>query len=259
MADSIDLFRQEVIDERKNRLHGEVVLKQTVSSKMMVTALIAIILIAAVWVVFGEYARTEQARGILVTTEPSAKILATRAGVITDLKVSEGDRVEKGSIIAIINLESRNSDGIAGAATVLGTLDTRKDLSRQQIAIMETRAIGEKSRLNKQIVSTSNQIKDVEAQIGFQRDIVESNQKLFEKIEVVVARGFVSQVDYEARRQNLLSSKQALSRLEQQLISLEGEIGRARSEISQIALNTSQEVSSMNSSIETLTQQQAQT
>lgn len=259
MVSSSDLFRQEVIEERKNRLHGEVVLKQTVSSKMMVAALIAVILIAVIWVVFGQYARTEQARGILVTTQPSAKIVATRAGVITDLRVTEGSKVEKGDVIAVINLDRKGDDGVAGAATILGTLDSRKSLARQQIDIMRNRAAAEKRRLNGLIAVTSQQINDLDAQLEFQRDIVKSNQTLFDKIEEVVEKGFVSQVDYERRRQNLLNSQQALSRLEQQRISLQGDINRARSEIAQGALSVSQEISNMNSSIETLTQQQAQT
>ena len=46
MPDNTDLFRQEVIEERKNRLHGEVVLKQTVTTRMMVVALVVVITIA---------------------------------------------------------------------------------------------------------------------------------------------------------------------------------------------------------------------
>lgn len=259
MVDSSDLFRKEVVEERKNRLHGEVVLKQTVTTKMMVVALVAIIAIAVLWITTGQYARTERALGILVTTQPSAKVVATRAGVITDLRVSEGTRVEKGDVLAVINLDRRSDDGVAGAETVLGTLDSRKALARQQIDIMKNRASGEKRRLNGLIASTSQQLSDVDAQIEFQRGIVDSNQKLFSKIEEVVEKGFVSQVDYERRRQNLLNSQQALSRLEQQRISLEGDINRARSEIAQGALSMSQEISNMNSSIETLTQQEAQT
>jgi hypothetical protein len=72
-VETINLFRDEVFEARKQRLYGEVVLTQPLSTKIMVAALFAIIIIAAVWVTQGTYSRIETVPGILVTNKATAK------------------------------------------------------------------------------------------------------------------------------------------------------------------------------------------
>jgi membrane fusion protein len=191
------LFRQEVITEKTNRLHGEVVLRQQVSARLMVLALVTIIGIAIIWLIAGEYARTEQARGLLVTTQPSAKIVATRPGVITTLAAREGMIVKKGDMLAIIDLEKRDGTGAASSEDALTTIDVRLALGDQQATLARDRANKEKSRLLGLEQSLISEASDVDNQIAIQRDIVASNRALFERIEEVVKKGFVTQVDYE--------------------------------------------------------------
>lgn len=258
MNEMSELFRPEAIAERQNRLHGEVVLKQTVTTRVLVLALTSVILIAAVWIAVGQYARTEKARGILVTTEPSAKVLPSRPGVITGLLVKEGQFVEKGEILAVIDVDSRNDVGVAAAQTTLNTIDARLDLARDQIKIARNQATTDRASLQNTIESATRQMADVQNQLRIQRDIVQSNRALFEKVEEVAERGFITQVDYERRRQNMLNSQQVESRLEQQLTSLEAERSRARSDSTQASLNASRQISDLNTSIEALSQSQAQ-
>lgn len=80
------LFREEVSEFRKARLHGEVVLSQSISTREMAGALFAIVAIVGTWVSLGTYARIETVPGILTTNIPSAKVIATQSGVVTELQ-----------------------------------------------------------------------------------------------------------------------------------------------------------------------------
>ena len=68
MADSgreLALFRQEAIEAKSHRLHGEVILQQSLSSRAITAAILLVVGAVAAWVILGSYARTETARGIL--------------------------------------------------------------------------------------------------------------------------------------------------------------------------------------------------
>jgi len=251
-------FRQEALDAKQDRLHGEVIVKQTMSTIVMTGVLISIIIIAVLWITLGEYARTEQVRGILRTTQPSSKIMASRAGLVIRLHIKEGQVVQKGDTLAIVNVDRISEDGSAFAAASLGTIDNRISLAGQQVKIANNLARANQQELSGIIASNNHQINDIQNQITLQRQIVKSNQSLFDKVGNLVERGFVSQIDYEGRRQNLLNSQQSLSRLEQQLGNLRSERARAQSQLTQSRLSFSREIIDMSSATESLSQQRAQ-
>jgi membrane fusion protein len=111
------LFRPEVAAARRTRIEGEVVLVQPVRTTMLVLLLFAGIALIAFWVAAGSYARTETARGILVTEQPSAKIVAIRPGQVSELLVREGAQVKAGERLAVIRVEQANESGEARSPT----------------------------------------------------------------------------------------------------------------------------------------------
>lgn len=99
----MSLFRAEVVQAAQNRLHGEVVFSQPLSTKLLVGALFTILTVLAIWVSVGTYARIETVPGVLVTSVPSAKVIAPQPGVIVELKVAEGEIVSQGDPLLVIN------------------------------------------------------------------------------------------------------------------------------------------------------------
>lgn len=78
-------------------------LKQPFSTRMTVLALVFYIGIAALSVATGQYARTEQVRGILVTDQPSSKVFAQHLGLVTGWQVSGGKLVRQGDLQAAVH------------------------------------------------------------------------------------------------------------------------------------------------------------
>jgi membrane fusion protein len=105
------LFRPEVAEARKQRVHGEIVLTQPVRTRMLVMLLALAVAIMAAWIMLGRYSRTEVAAGILVTDDASAKVLAIRPGQVTELLVREGDVVTAGQRLAAIRVEQASESG----------------------------------------------------------------------------------------------------------------------------------------------------
>jgi membrane fusion protein len=252
------LFREEVSEYRKTRLHGEVVLTQPLSTELMVAALFIIILIAGLWVSLGTYARIETVPGILVTDIPSAKIVATAPGIVTELAAQEGQYVKQGERIAVVSLDRKVASGAAVASRSLDALEIRRELTAQQINFSQRRADAERLRLNTAIGNAEQQALSLREQIALQQQVVASNQQLFDQISKVVERGFVSKVDYERRRQTLISSQQQLAGLNQQLSARTAEADQARAQITSIAAETAQGANEIQSNLQGIAQQQAQ-
>lgn len=113
-----NLFRNEVVRARNERLHGTVVLSQPISTTFIVGAIVLVVVGALIWVVYGTFPRIETVAGVLATDRPSAKLYPSTAGVISKIYVKDGDYVRANARIAMIQVDRKASsgEGIASAA-----------------------------------------------------------------------------------------------------------------------------------------------
>jgi membrane fusion protein len=256
-AEQQELFRPEVAEARRVRVEGEIVLTQPVRTKILVLLLFGAIALIAAWIALGQYSRTETARGILVTRQASAKIVAIRPGQVAQLLVREGQRVAAGQRIALVRVEQANEAGGSAVADGLGAIEAQRRLTGEQARLAGERAGAERARLAAMLSGLRQQRTDLAAQIAIQREAVSSAQSMFESIEAIVAQGFVSRTELERRRQAWLAARQQLSQLDQRLNGLAAEEGRAHAELARVAADSGSEINAARSSAETLTQQSA--
>jgi membrane fusion protein len=256
--ENTDLFRNEVFEARKQRLYGEIVLSQPLSTRIMVGALIAIIVIAAIWITQGSYSRIETVPGILVTDQATSKVFAPQPGVVTELTVKDGTVVTKGDRIAIIKLDRQGESGrdILGQSAL--SIDERMRLGEQQIGIANQRMALERQRLEGVIGSSAQQIASLDAQIDLQAQVVASHRQIFEQIAKVVERGFVSKVEFERRRQTLIASEQQLESLKQQRLTRQSEAAQATAQIAALPIEAARSSSDIRLQQSALEQQKTQ-
>lgn len=252
------LFRDEVVAHRANRLHGEVVLSQPLSTRLLVLALVAIMLGAGTWITLGSYARIERAPGILVTSRPSAKVVASVPGLVTALDVEEGSLVHKGDRLATITLDRRAESGASFSGDGLAAIGSRMALSEAQVGLAGARLASERARLGSVIAAAEAQRDRLAGQIELQSEVVASNRDLFDQIAKVVERGFVSKIEYERRRQTLLNARQSLGTLVQQQAASAAEAAQARAQLAGLAADSATQVNDIQSSMQALAQQRAQ-
>lgn len=253
----MSLFRSEAVKQQGNRLHGEVMLTQPLSTKLFAGALFSIIAIAAIWVSVGTYARIETVPGILVTSTPSAKVVALQPGVVTELHVEEGQLVKKGDRLLVINSDRQASGGGDVAGRGLGALTARQQLAEAQVTLAGGRASAERARLATVISSAEQQAISLRDQIGLQEQVVASNQQMFDQVTSVVERGFVTKVELERRRQTLLSSQQTLANLRQQLTARTAEAQQARDQLASVAIDAQQGIAQIREGLQALSAEQA--
>jgi membrane fusion protein len=110
------LFRSDVVQARKSRVEGEVILTQPLAGRVLTLSLVGLLAAGSAMLALGSYSRTESAQGILVTAVPSAKVIGLRPGQLTDLMVREGDLVRAGQTIGLVSTEQAGDSGESAIA-----------------------------------------------------------------------------------------------------------------------------------------------
>ncbi len=251
------LFRREVVEASQDRLHGEVIFTQPISTKLFAGALFVVLAIAVIWVSVGSYARIETVPGILVTDVPSAKVMAIQPGLVVDLNVEEGQVVNQGDTLLIINSDRQTAAGGDVASRGIGALEARRQLGEAQVAMAGSRASAERSRLTAMIASAEDQAVSLSEQIALQEQVVASNQEIFDRVAEVVEQGFVSRVEFERRRQTLLSSQQSLAGLQQRRMASLSDATQARSQLASVSIDAAQGISQIQGSLQSMLSEQA--
>lgn len=251
------LFRAEVIDARRQRVEGEIVLVQSTGTHLLVLLLFALIGVCAVALGLGSYTRSEVARGILVTASSSAKITATRPGQVTELAVTEGTLVRAGQRLVTIRSEQKDELGGSSIEDGLTAIDAQRRLTGEQIRLAGTRATSERARVSATLAGLRQQQSDLAAQITLQEESVSSTRDMLERVESLVAKGFISRIEVERRRQAHIAARQELARLRQQSNAASAEALRTAAELGRVGADAGREVVSARASAETLVQQQA--
>lgn len=251
----MDLFRREVIEARPRRLHGDVILQQSLPTRIATSIIVIVVAGAVLWVVMGRYARTEIAKGMLVPVGGYAKIFARRTGVITKLLVADGDQVKAGQKLVVVKIEEPNANGALESREELGSISNQTALASQQILLSDQRAQREQERQLGLVDGLRKQLSTIKDQIELQTQVVTSMSTSFSQIGPVVEKGYISKIDYERRRQELLSAQEELSRLHQQAAATESDISKSEKEQSQATLAGKTDKASALSAFETLRQQ----
>ena len=251
------LFREEVVSARRARVEGEVILAQPVRTQVIALLLVGIVLLLALWVTLGTYTRTETARGILITGDASAKVLALRPGQVAELRVREGDYVRAGQRLATIRTEQADERGDSAIGESLAAIESQRQLTEAQMHIAERRAGSDRARLAATLSGLRQQGADLSGQIALQEEAVASARDMFERVEGLLASGFISRIEVERRRQAHIAAQQELARLRQQRNALGAEGARAEAEMGRVGADAASEVVAAQASAGTLAQQRA--
>jgi len=242
------LFRSEVIEARGQRLEGEVILSQPLRTSIVAGFLLTIVLALGAWVTVGTYTRSEVARGLLVTDVPATKVLVTRPGRVSELLVREGDVVRFGQKIATVVVEQPLESGASLSAEGISALDAQRALAQRQAALASTRASRERSRLLATVNGIRQQRSDVAAQLRLQLQLVDSAKEIFDRIGPVMGRGFVSRIEYEARRQAWLTARQQTAQLKQQANALLAQEAEAVAQLGRVGIDAAIEIATAKTS-----------
>jgi membrane fusion protein len=253
-----NLYRPEMTAARAQRVYGEIVLVQPVRIQALSVLLFAAAAVLTAWVILGTYTRTQIAHGLLVTDRASAKVIAVRTGLLTELAVREGQFVERGQRLATVQVEQPSGTGRSAATEILSALQTQHGLNQDQIRLAGARAATERARLSANLAGLRQQRSDLARQMTLQDETISSARDLLDRIQTVVDKGYVSRVELERRRQAWMAARQELERLRQQSNAVVAQQAAAASDLDRISADAGTQIAAARMEVESIAQRKAQ-
>lgn len=220
------LFRTQVIEQKANRLHGDVVLRPRVRHSVLIALLLIWLLIVGVWLATSTYARKETVAGWLEPPAGVVRVYPEASGQVKQILVKEGDRVQPGQPLMIINGDRILADGGNLETRLLEEYESQRHLLAEQIERAGITQQQRESSLRRQIKSIEHNLNLMDEQLVTldARHNLIKNQ--LERYQPAVKDGHISRTEYDqvlSQELSVRSEKQALLR----------EIGNQRDLLSQ--------------------------
>jgi len=117
------LFRQQVVDEKKNRVIGQPLTRPPAALRVTAILLISIFITASLFLVCGSYSRRERSSGILVPNQGAVKVVAKRSGAVSAIHVQDGDEVKVNTPLFTLYNDKTLGAGEVGHHDVLSGLE----------------------------------------------------------------------------------------------------------------------------------------
>lgn len=251
------LFRDEVMSRQTDRLYGEVVLRQSVSTRLVTMVIVGVIAAAVIFVATGHYSRIETARGVLVPAGQSSKIYALRTGVISALLVKDGMKVNAGQKLAVVSSDQPSADGIRYTEDGIAAIGAQEVLARERIGLADAQASASRARLEATLDGLLQEKANLAGELALQQQVVTSSRSLFEQTGPIAEKGYVSKLEVERRRQAYLSAQQQEAQFRTRLGEVGMQIAQTKADLKRLPVEQGGQIVEARTAIEAYRQQKS--
>lgn len=234
----MSLFREKVIETRRDRLLGAVALNTPLSAWLFTAFLLTIVASIAAALVFGTFVRRERVAGFLVPDRGLIHVYARDAGVVEQVYVREGDAVEAGAPLVTINKETGLEGVRETVSLALGNLDEQERALRRRLDLTKLKFKSEREGLELSRDSLAGEIEPLREQRSAQTQRAGLAAAQAANSSHLVEKGIMSLTETQRRQDQSLAQKQAGNEVERLILTY----GRERKNVeSQIKLLPVQE------------------
>ena len=231
----MSLFRPEVQLAQSAQWLGTVRLTRPLSFTTITLAALGIAALLAAFATWGEVNRKSKVSGLLVPQGGLLNITAPVSGVLGELRMAEGDTVPAAAVLAIINTERQSNlvgaqDQAAGPG--ISTVGEPSLLAAQQIALRQQSLQAERSlrqlqttqreqALTDRITTLAAQSRQAQEELTLQRSRVALAQKSVERYTQLAKEGFMSDIQLQAKQEELIDASARQQSLERSRLALQ--------------------------------------
>lgn len=242
-----NLFRKEVLENKRHRLEGAISLVQPPVFKTLTFLIIVIVIISLCFLAIGKYSRKERVNGVVEPNTGLLRLQAPQAGVVSEVLVKEGEFVKAGQTIL----------RIASAKHSKQNLELNQALLNQynfQLKNLESQLLQQKQQDNLELLELEQQKRNaIErlAELDSQSETFDTrlqlNQQIVDQISTLKGSGFISELELQRQKDTLLSLKQQASNIKSERLTLTNQIKQFQSQLDKLPLEQSQRWSQLES------------
>lgn len=227
------LFRQQAMTHQASPIQGELLMTPKTSYMVITGVLVSWCICVSFYLATGNYQRTTTVTGWLEPTRGILRFYAdNRKGKITQVFVSEGDYVEKGSPLLTINYGVQQAHGFSVETQLKQELLKQRDRLKASFA----RTVQIQADYHAQLVSQRLVAKADVASLEKINELSLKQWELansrFNALKVLFHSGHVSEADFNSDQLNALNSQQAWRQTSRDLKRGKAEVSRLTHAIS---------------------------
>jgi len=218
------LFRKEAVEEQSTRLFGEVSLAQPLSVKLTTILILVFVVTLLGFLLSASYTRKETVQGFLRPDKGLIKAYPNRGGILQELLVNEGSRVEKGSPLARIVIPQSSFSGEELSDKITVELHLQLDLVDEDTQQIKRAKESKIALLSKKINQSKKLYRNTIAQNSLLEEKASLLRDQMKQYASLQDKGFISRIQYQTKLEYELDVKRALESIKALAINQIGEL-----------------------------------
>lgn len=224
------MFRREVLEHRRHRTLGDVVLIHPPSFLVLTCAVALVVLTACVFLAWGSYARKETVAGYLVPDKGLVKLYTPFAGRVAERRVAEGQAVRAGEVLFIVDAGRSSVRAADVEAEILEEMQAQRRMLEERIAAQRRRGAVEVESLRRQASGLRAELSSAREEFALQRQRAVSLKDELQRARKLQAAGHLAEIQLQKLERELLAQRAQLVSLERSVQALERQIASTDSQ-----------------------------
>lgn len=183
------LFRNAVLEERRSRLSGHVLIATPFSYTVVSLLIFSFVITALTFIAFAAFPRIERVAGYLVPSGGIVIVASPVDGVLSALDLYEGQQVSVGETLGLVSTASESAANASRVAAQLQGLEARIEALRLRQEVATNTANLELASLQRRADSLSAQVQSLQNQLALRSQILQEYEATTNRQRTLVERG----------------------------------------------------------------------
>lgn len=218
------LFRPEALAAAVDTGFGKPIAKLPYSWSLLAGLLLAITAVFAAFIFLGSYSRMETASGVVRSSGSDIRVSAPTIGAVSQIRVHEGQHVDAGAVLLVIDTRRRGADGTATDSTDEQILDREIANYTARLDALNRSSVVERASLPRRLASLKRERAAASAQETLSDARLHLAEEALARLAPVADRGFISGETMRRRRDEVIALQQSASDARATEARLDGQI-----------------------------------
>lgn len=237
-----DLFRREALSRAAVAESGSICIAVPIGASLWAIGALGVTAAVSVFIGVGSYTHRQHATGMLVPDAGTIAMAAMVSGHLDRVLVREGQSVHRGDLLAILSSD-RISERLGGTASVVGAaLDMQAKALRADIDSTDRLTVAQIDDFRMQEAMLTRQLGAVRAEAATASRQVADITALLNRWEPLLAHGYVSTLDIQSQKNQLMSAETQVHALEKQELETAQQLATARDQLAQLPLTSATKI-----------------
>jgi len=246
LTDPTKLFRPEAIEAKNAEGMGRIIIARPISFTLLTMLIVSFLVVVVIILNNANYSRQERVTGRLLPTEDFAKIYVPRNGRVKDTYVDEGNFVEKGQALILLESDTFVDNGNSLTSVIISELNNTRDLLNQTIKNEQTLQQSSIHKSDAAIKFKTSELGSLTELIDTYRQRLIISERDFSRHKTLHSQGQLADVEFNRLNKEYLSEQVELKRLEKERDGLRSIVSQTRYEHEQTAVTHTKNIAELN-------------